>query len=174
MLVRFASDIRPFDGQRRTLYKSVKVVDGQAEYYFEPVVLTDPDDPDGPGITAHLTLDEFIADVWNKGVRFGIDTESVQRAIQFGKTERVIVASLAGPAARGRRPYHRSLVRPAPQRRAAPAGQRQARSDGLPEPFSCRLRRASASSRRYRARMARPVSNCQARPCRRLSPRTLT
>ncbi|UUZ53583.1 FapA family protein [Massilia sp. H-1] len=97
MLVRFASDIRPFDGQRRTLYKSVKVVDGQAEYYFEPVVLTDPDDPDGPGITAHLTLDEFIADVWNKGVRFGIDTESVQRAIQFGKTERVIVASRLAP-----------------------------------------------------------------------------
>lgn len=97
LLVRFASDIRPFDGQRRTLYKSVKVVDGQAEYYFEPVVLTDPDDPDGPGIAAQLTLDEFIADVWNKGVRFGIDTESVQRAIQFGKTERVIVASRLAP-----------------------------------------------------------------------------
>jgi uncharacterized protein (DUF342 family) len=97
VLVRFASDIRPFDAQRRTLYKSVKLVDGNAEYYFEPVVLTDPDDPDGPGVTAQLNVDEFIADLWSKGIRFGVDIESVQHAIQFGKTERVTVARRLEP-----------------------------------------------------------------------------
>lgn len=96
-LVRVATDIRPFDPQRRALYKSVKVVDGQAEYYFEPVVLTDPDDPDGPGVSAHLDTDEFIADVWSKGIRFGIDVAAVQRAIEFSKAERVIVASRLAP-----------------------------------------------------------------------------
>ncbi len=96
-LVRFASDIRPFDPQRRALYKSVKIADGKAEYYFEPVVLTDPDDPDGPGVSARLSVDEFIADVWNKGIRFGIDIAAVQRAIEFGKAERVIVASRLEP-----------------------------------------------------------------------------
>lgn len=97
VMVRFASDIRPFDPQRRALYKSVKIADGQAEYYFEPVVLTDPDDPDGPGVSAQLSSDEFVADVWNKGIRFGIDIAAVQRAIDFGKAERVIVASRLEP-----------------------------------------------------------------------------
>jgi hypothetical protein len=95
--VRYASDNSPFDTQRGALYKSVKFADGQAEYYFEPVVLTDPDDPDGPGVSAQLSSDEFVADVWNKGIRFGIDIGAVQRAIDFGKAERVIVARRLEP-----------------------------------------------------------------------------
>lgn len=97
VMVRFASDIHLFDPRRRLLYKKIKIVNGQAEYYFEPVVLTDPADPDGPGLPAHLNTDEFIADMWTKGVRFGIDVASVQRAIELGKAERVFVASRLDP-----------------------------------------------------------------------------
>jgi len=92
VLVRFASDILPFDPQRRQLYKAVKLGDGKAEYYFEPVVMTDPADPDGAGIPATLNADEFVADMWSKGIRFGVDIDGVNRAIESGKAERTTVA----------------------------------------------------------------------------------
>ncbi|WP_073213103.1 flagellar assembly protein A [Massilia sp. CF038] len=97
MMVRFASDIDAFDPRRRQLYKSVKISDGKAEYFFEPVVLTDPADPDGPGVVARLNSDEFVADIWSKGVRFGIDIAAVEAAIDGGKAERVIVARRLEP-----------------------------------------------------------------------------
>jgi hypothetical protein len=92
MLIRFADDIVPFDPMRRQLYKAVKLSDGKAEYYFEPVVMTDPADPDGPGVPAKLDPDEFVADMWNKGIRFGIDMAALRAAIDAGKAERINVA----------------------------------------------------------------------------------
>ena len=97
VMVRIASDIALFDPLRRQLYKAVKMGDGKAEYYFEPVVLTDVLDPDGPGAPAFLNLDEFIADVWGKGIRFGINVAAVRRAIAAGKAERVNVACRLDP-----------------------------------------------------------------------------
>ena len=91
-MIRFADDIVPFDPLRRQLYKAVKLSDGKAEYYFEPVVMTDPADPDGAGVPARLNADEFVADMWGKGIRFGIDTGALRGALESGKAERVIVA----------------------------------------------------------------------------------
>lgn len=93
MMIRFADDVLPFDPQRRQLYKAVKMTDGRAEYQFEPVVMTDPDDPDGAGIPARLEVDEFIADMWSKGIRFGIDVAALRAALGAGKMERVVVAA---------------------------------------------------------------------------------
>jgi hypothetical protein len=92
LLVRFASDVAPFDPARRALYKAVKINDGKAEYYFEPVYLADPANPHSLGQPAALDIDEFIADMWLKGVRFGIDVGAVRAAIASGKAERVTVA----------------------------------------------------------------------------------
>ena len=92
MMIRFADDILPFDPLRRQLYKAVKLSDGKAEYYFEPVVMTDPADPDGPGVPARLNADEFIADMWSKGIRFGIDVAALRAAIESGKAERINIA----------------------------------------------------------------------------------
>ncbi|RJG15552.1 flagellar assembly protein A [Massilia cavernae] len=91
-MVRFASDIVAFPTDRRGLYKAVKVSDGKAEYYFEPVYLPNPDDPGGEGVPARLNADEFVADLWTKGIRFGIDIGAVRAAIAGGKAERVVVA----------------------------------------------------------------------------------
>jgi hypothetical protein len=96
-LVRIAADILPFDPARRELYRSVKIGGGRAEYYFEPVWLPDAANPDGPGLPARLDLDEFIADVWLKGIRFGIDIAAVRHAIETGKAERVTVAKRLEP-----------------------------------------------------------------------------
>ncbi len=92
IMIRFASAIVPFAPARRALYKAVKLANGQAEYYFEPVYLADPGDPEAGGVPAQLDVDEFIADMWGKGVRFGIDVAAVRSAIMSGKAERVIVA----------------------------------------------------------------------------------
>ncbi|MGJ7918062.1 flagellar assembly protein A [Massilia sp. LXY-6] len=94
---RIAAAILPFDPARRELYRSVKIGGGRAEYYFEPVWLPDPADPDGPGVPARLDLDEFIADMWLKGIRFGIDLDAVRSAIDTGKAERVTVARRLDP-----------------------------------------------------------------------------
>ncbi|MFD2368266.1 flagellar assembly protein A [Pseudoduganella sp. GCM10020061] len=90
--VRFADKIVPFDPVRRALYRAVKIESGTAEYYFEPVFIEDADDPFASPVPAQLTLDEFIADMWSKGIRFGIDVAAVRAAIVSGKQDRVTVA----------------------------------------------------------------------------------
>ncbi len=88
LLIRFASAIAPFDALRRTLYKSVKISDGEAEYYFEPVFLGGAED--APAAT--LDFDEFVADLWCKGICFGILPAAVKAAIASGAAERIVVA----------------------------------------------------------------------------------
>jgi len=88
-LLRFADSIESFHAPRRALYKTVKVINGEAEYYFEPVYLEVPDMPATP---ARLNFDEFVADMWVKGIRFGIDASAVRDVIATGRLARVIVA----------------------------------------------------------------------------------
>ncbi|WP_311196571.1 flagellar assembly protein A [Rugamonas fusca] len=93
-LIRFADDIQPFLAARRALYKAVRIVHGEAEYYFEPVFLEVPDAPPQP---ARLSFDEFVADMWVKGIRFGIDAPAVKAAIASGKAARIVVARRLDP-----------------------------------------------------------------------------
>lgn len=88
--VRFAARIMDFDQERRSLYKSVKVENGQAEYYFEPVFLASGRASATPET---LSFDEFVAEMWNREIRFGIDAELVHSAIDEGKSERLVIAS---------------------------------------------------------------------------------
>lgn len=103
--VRLATDLMAFPPQRRALYKSVKIDNGKAEYYFEPVYLedteTDTDAAGGEGESmlqrAVLSVDEFVADMWNKGVRYGIDVAAVRAAIDSLRSERIVVARRLEP-----------------------------------------------------------------------------
>lgn len=88
-LLRFADSIEPFHPPRRSLYKNVKIINGEAEYYFEPVFFEVPDLPPQP---ARLNFDEFVADMWVKGVRFGIDAPAVRDVIATGRLARIVVA----------------------------------------------------------------------------------
>lgn len=108
--VRLASEIREFTQARQALYKGIKIIGGDVYYMFEPVQLeTTVDEPvyavgeDGERrvvgserkvllMKASLDVDEFVADLWIKGVRFGIDIPAVRAAIQDGRCERVVVA----------------------------------------------------------------------------------
>jgi hypothetical protein len=96
-VARIAADIQPFDPARRALYRSVKMAGGRAEYYFEPAWLPDPIEPDGPGLPARLTVDEFVADAWVKGIRFGIEVEAVRAAIASNRADRVTIARRLEP-----------------------------------------------------------------------------
>jgi hypothetical protein len=95
--VRFASDFVPFDPLRRDLYRAVQIENGAADYYFEPVFLADPDDPGAPPRRVVLDLDEFIADMWLKGIRFGIDIDALRAAVESGQAGRVTVARRLEP-----------------------------------------------------------------------------
>jgi hypothetical protein len=88
-LIRFAGSVEPFQARRRELYKSVRIVNGEAEYYFEPVFFNVPDLPPEP---ARLNFDEFVADMWVKGIRFGIDAPAVKATIAAGRVARLIAA----------------------------------------------------------------------------------
>ena len=150
--MRFASDIAPFAPARRALYKAVKISDGKAEYYFEPVYLADPTTPTATACRPGSTPDEFVADMWTKGIRFGIDIAAVRAAIASGKAERVDRGAPAAIAVPGIDAHIIEVSRrPAPQRRAAPAGQRQAGPDGVPEPLPADPARRRACSRKCRA-----------------------
>jgi len=93
-LMRFADKVLPFGAHRRALYKSVRIVNGEAEYYFEPVFI----EMDGlPEQQAQLDFGEFVADMWVKGIRFGIDAPMVKEAIASGKPARLVVARKLPP-----------------------------------------------------------------------------
>ena len=92
--VRIAADILPFTPARQALYRSVKIADGQAEYYFEPVFDVAPD---GSELPTRLQADEFVADMWVKGIRFGADVDGIRAAIDKGMTGRHVVACRLAP-----------------------------------------------------------------------------
>jgi hypothetical protein len=96
-LVRIAADIQTFDPARRALYRPAKIGRGYAEYYFEPVWLPDPDDADADGFPTRLDVDEFIADMWSKGIRFGLDLPAIRAAIASNKADRVTFARQCDP-----------------------------------------------------------------------------
>ncbi len=93
-LVRFADAVVTFVAARRALYKSVKIVAGEADYFFEPVFL---DIGTGEPEPAALDFDEFVADMWIKGIRFGIDAAAVREAIGATRPARRIVARRLDP-----------------------------------------------------------------------------
>ena len=100
-LIRFADRIAAFAPQRRALYKLVKIQRGVAEYYFETQFLEEIQLPGGgkvPARPAKLDFDEFVADMWGKDVRFGIDAQAVKAIIESGKVERIVVARRLEPA----------------------------------------------------------------------------
>lgn len=106
--VRFAAAIVVFPADRRAFYKAAKISQDGAEYIFEPVTYEiEVDDPvfgvneagehglirvDTKRISerAVLSFDEFVAAMWGKEVRFGIDAALVQEAILKGKAERLV------------------------------------------------------------------------------------
>ncbi|MGE5469079.1 MAG: flagellar assembly protein A [Ignavibacteria bacterium] len=105
-LVRIARDIVAFPPERRDIYRGVKIGadGGSAEYMFEPVVVEriedDPSAPDGKRrSTERLSpdFDEFIAALWDKGVRFGIDVRAVREAIARDQAARLTIATAKAP-----------------------------------------------------------------------------
>jgi len=97
LVVRFAADIKAFDPARRALYRAPKIGRGYAEYYFEPVWLPDPCDPEAEGFPTRLDIDEFIADMWMKGIRCGLDLPAIRAALASNKADRVTIARSIDP-----------------------------------------------------------------------------
>lgn len=116
--VRIASGIMHFPQQRMELYKGVKIMthEDRAEYMFEPafieVVKEEPiyGEPGEDGVmpiikyrrnverrVTQLDFDEFVAVMWTKGVRFGIDAEAVRDVIKKGTSIRMDIASQLDP-----------------------------------------------------------------------------
>lgn len=94
--LRLADAVQVFDGGRLALYKNPKISLSYAEYTFQPLFLDEITLPDGtviPERPAYLDIDEFIADMWNKGIRFGIDVAAVKAAMASPKADRITFAT---------------------------------------------------------------------------------
>lgn len=99
--LRLAQEVRVFDGNRLALYKAPKMSVSYAEYYFQPLYQEEMTLPDGtviPERPVQLDIDEFIADMWNKGIRFGIDVAAVRAAMASTKPDRITFATDLEPA----------------------------------------------------------------------------
>lgn len=115
---RLAADIKPFSAERQALYRGVKIAPDKstAEYMFEAVELEveetvpvfGPPGEDGVapvvgeetvtrGVPTRLEFGEFVAAMWEKGVRFGIDADAVRAAIDDNRVQRVEIARLQPP-----------------------------------------------------------------------------
>ncbi|MBW8897810.1 MAG: DUF342 domain-containing protein [Massilia sp.] len=97
LVARFAADIQAFDPVRRALYRAPKIGRGCAEYYFEPIWLPDPLDPEAEGFPTRLDVDEFIADMWMKGIRCGLDLPAIRAALASNRADRVTIARSIEP-----------------------------------------------------------------------------
>lgn len=116
--LKLATEIIRFAPERRTLYRAVKLLEGgkHAEYVFEPVTLEvayeepvygEPGEDGVAPITeyvsktrpepASLDFDEFVADMWLKGLKFGIDEGAVRKVIASGETIRMPIAHYLEP-----------------------------------------------------------------------------
>ena len=108
-LLRFAAGILPFSPLRQSLYKAVRLDDSGelAEYFFEPVYLDGPAEAGVAGLMADalprrfssLDFDEFVAALWLRGIRYGIDARAVRAALAANRTERTVVARALAPLA---------------------------------------------------------------------------
>jgi uncharacterized protein (DUF342 family) len=98
-VLRLAADIVPFPAQRQKYYRNPRLIESgdAAEYAFGPVISEDDDnDDDGGTKTVRLDVDEFIAMLWSKNVRFGINTQLVQEAFLREQNELAVVARMRG------------------------------------------------------------------------------
>lgn len=116
--VRLAREIIAFPLHRQTLYKSVRTLenDSIAEYFFEPATIEVPYEHPvyGPALedgttpivgyeqrtktqSTLLDIDEFIAAMWIKGVRYGLQIPVIAHAIAENKSNRLVVARKLAP-----------------------------------------------------------------------------
>jgi len=115
---RLAGAIVPFEAARRGIYKGVKIATGgeKAEYFFESVQVETiertpifgPPKEDGSVEVidwsekrdlqpTELDPDEFVFDLWGKGVRYGIDLERVNAIIAGKEKGRFVIAHMLAP-----------------------------------------------------------------------------
>lgn len=108
--VRFASDILALAPERIALYRAPRMISGTAEYLFEPVMIEKTvEEPlfaetEGGAMEivgteqrvisekTALIFDEFVAAMWMRGIRYGIDFATVQEFMRTGKSGRVVFA----------------------------------------------------------------------------------
>jgi hypothetical protein len=116
--ILLARKIVAFAPERRALYKEVRLMDGgaRAEYMFEPVFFEhryrNPiyGDTDKSGVVTilgydeqirtqptQLDFDEFVTDMWCKGVRFGMDVKAVETGIALTRMVRAVIATQLMP-----------------------------------------------------------------------------
>ncbi len=99
--VRLADELAELSPERMSLYRDAKISEEgeEAEYFFEPVYLESPDGASGcVQVPARLDFDEFVAMMWRKGLRFGLQEAEIREIIQHGLVQRAVVAKLLPPA----------------------------------------------------------------------------
>ena len=117
--LKVAESIVRFLPERQALYRKVKIHPGdlRAEYMFEPVSIEESyqeplyGEPEGgvapivgyetktKEVATRLDFDELVADMWLKGVKFGLREEAIRKTIASGETVRLPFALHVDPTA---------------------------------------------------------------------------
>lgn len=116
--LRLAAAIAPFSENRTQLYHTIKSQDAgrHVEYLFEPVSMEEAVQqpvygaPDAVGVRpvvshhetivetpTRLDFDEFVAAMWQKGVKFGLDEPLIRATIASRETARITIAHQLEP-----------------------------------------------------------------------------
>ena len=116
--IKIATRIARFMPERQALYRTVKLLENgnRAEYAFEQISIEEAyeepvyGEPGEDGVRpvigqmsktrqvpTKLDFDEFVADMWMKGVKFGIDADAVRQAIASDMPSRMTIAQHLEP-----------------------------------------------------------------------------
>lgn len=116
--LRLGDAIMPFPEERAKLYRAIKSQDAgkRVEYLFEPLTTEETvlepvyGEPDAAGISpvissretttdvpARLDFDEFVAAMWQKGVKFGLAEDEIRAIIVSGEVTRMTIAHQMEP-----------------------------------------------------------------------------
>lgn len=97
--IKLADNIVQFPQDRIALYREVKIdlKGNTAEYLFEPVYMEVIVDGRAEFKPTKLEFDEFVAAMWLKGVKFGIEAATVRETIAKGAMARLAIANQRDP-----------------------------------------------------------------------------
>ncbi|MBW7954524.1 hypothetical protein H3C61_01800 [Candidatus Gracilibacteria bacterium] len=96
--IKLASSIEKIDEKKAQKYQKPFIYNGlQSEYIFSKIYSDIEEDGKTKEIEVFLDIDEFIAQMWNYGIRFGLKIDDIKKEIKLPTNKKILIADYIEP-----------------------------------------------------------------------------